>query len=559
MNSNIIACLQNTCGRFMQYYNLNRGDLLPELFSRQENVHLRIPDRHLEATGYQDVALLLRELIHRREERGIFRDVHIYHSPAYKISEDEQIGYAVLDTYSFEIIRTADGPKTEYYYTRLDCRFVSEAGTWRFIDLDWWEVMSFVPWDYALDRDEGRDIDMRRIPAPPLPSSSIMGKDFYEIQNVLTRFVQNNRRYAIEDTFAHQENISFRVPVIFPESKVGRAAVGDALREMEAMEKINLGKYVFVPAVSTPVIDVAPNGQTACGQWMALIHMVQGEAFGVSTAPYHYIRRVGLVRCEFVKENGNWMMRSFDMDTLLTLPYLPYDPNSDMGRRYQRMGLEENNWRPAPPKMGGVFPDDMAEIELMMPMWVNAYRRGDYPAHLKEHCFNDEYETVFTSRLMGRSAPPIVGSAAMLERFSMPTFEYHHQQPSYHTGMCPVIDISADGRYGTIQYFDLNTTPYVPQKNEKENTPYAIQSGWNADDSGADHVPCYTQLCKYEHHFAKVNGEWKHIKIDFEAILTLPDFETRGKASRGWAGAVTDFKYPALFEAYEYSPERKIP
>lgn len=558
MNANIVAGLQNTCGRFAQYYNLNQGDLLPDLFSTKKTVHLRIPDKKIEAVGHENVSKALKALIEEREKKGVLRDIHIYHSPAYKVSEDEKTGLAVLDTYSYEVIETPEGKKTEYYYTRLDCKLVKEKGLWKLIDLDWWEVMSFVPWDYSEARDEGLQVDVKQLPVPPAPAGKLTGKDFYEIQNVLTRFVQNNRRYAIEDTFAQSGDISMNIPVVFSEPKCGRDAVGKALAEMEAMEKTNLGKYVFVPAVSSPVIEVSADRRTAQGQWLALMHMVKGEAFGIQQAPYDYIRRVGLVRCDFVKERGAWRMKSFDMDILLTLPYLVYDPDSDMGRRYQRMGMNENNWRPAPPKMGGVYPDDMAEIELMMPMWVSAYRRGVYPEHLKKHCFNDEYETVFTSRLMGRNAPPIVGTDAMMERFTMATFEYHHQQPSYHTGMCPVIDISADGKYGTVQYFDLNTTPYIPQRTDKDNTPYAIKRGWSADDAGIEHVPCYTQLCKYEHHFAKVRGEWKHIKIDFEAILTLQDFETRGRASRGWAGAVSDFKYPALFEPYEYVSERKV-
>lgn len=567
MNSKIAIELQNTFGRFIQLYHLNRLDLAAPLFA--ENGHLWLPDRNIDAVGVEAVTAALAQMQAARIAKGVRRDVHIPHTPAYDTADNDTVGLGTWDVHSFDFTPTADETNylLEYIYSRIDCKFVQEDGMWRFLELDWWDVGSFMPWKYDPSKDEGLWKPLSELPLPPAFGGRTTVHDFYAIQNVLTRYVHNNRKYAMEDAFADRDDISLRMTPLTLQPVRGRAAVAAELKRLDELEKKNIGKYIFVPASSSPVIEVSEDGEHADAQWMASCYSFWGEAFGITEKPYQFIRRAGLITASFVRQADQWRILSLDINILMALPALPYDSHCEPGKpangkRYQRMGLSENRWKPALPKMGGDYPEDMPFIESRMAYWVNAYRRGEYMKYLDENMINDEHEIMFQSRMMGRCAPPVIGTDAMRERFQMGVFQYHHQQITNHGGMSPNIEISTDGRYATMSLFDMNTTAYIPEKNSNfsndNSVTLNIPDDWNADNSGFDNVPCYLQFSVYQVAFAKVDGVWKHIKVDWETVGSLPDIYLAGKHSRGWAGAVTDVKYPALFEKYRYSPVRKL-
>lgn len=566
MNAKYAIELQNTFGRFIQYYHLNRLDLAEELFAKEG--HLWLPDRNIDAVGIDAIKEALRGMQEERIALGIHRDCHIPHTPAFDTVENDTVGLATWDIHSFKFTETHnDSHLVEYIYARIDCKFVEEDGMWKFLELDWWDVGSFMPWKYEPEKDEGLWKEMAELPLPAAFGGNTTTRDFYAIQNVLTRYAHNNRKYAMEDTFANREDISFRMTPITQEKVCGHAAVAAEMERLTELEKQNIGKYIFIPASSSPVIEVAEDGQSAKGQWMASCYSFWGEAFGIMEKPYQFIRRAGLITADFVKDHGEWRIKDLDINILMALPAIPYDSHCEPakpenGKRYQRMGMSENRWKPALPKMGGDYPEELPFIESQMAYWVNAYRRGEYMDYLDEKMVNDEHEIMFQSRMMGRMAPPVIGTEAMRKRFSMGVFHYHHQQITNHGGMSPDIQISADGRYATMSLFDMNTTAYIPENNSNfandGSVTLNIPEDWCADNSGFEHVPCYLQFSVYQVAFAKVDGVWKHIKVDWETVGSLPDIYLAGKHSRGWAGSVSDLKYPKIFEKYQYSPLRKI-
>lgn len=566
MNSKIAIEMQNTFGRFIQLYHLNRLDLADSLFA--ESAHLWLPDRGIDAEGIDSVRCALKQLQETRIALGSHRDIHLPHTPAYDTTEYDSVGLATWDIHTFEFANTKDGrDAVEYIYGRVDAKFVNESGVWKFAELDWWDVGSFVPWDYNEEEDDGLRTSPHVFSLPPAFSGKTTVRDFYAIQNVITRFAHNNRKYAMEDAFANRDDISYRAMPVSPETARGRAGVAAALERMNEMERINLGKYVYVPATSAPVIEVCEDGQSAHGQWMASCYTVEGEAFGIQGIPYRFIRRAAILKASFVKENGQWKIKDYDVNILMAMPAIEYDStcmpiNPTEGMRYQRMGLSENRWKPALPKMGGDFPDDLPYLESFPARWVNAYRRGEYVEFLKKNVFNDEHDVYFHSRARGRNASQIIGSEAMLEFFSMGVFHYHHQQITNHGGVAPDIEISADGRYATISLFDMNSTAYDPAKNRSDGNENGltlnVDADWNADNSGYEHTPSRFQFSVYQFSMAKVDGVWKIIHVDWETVGSLPDQKLAGKRSRGWAGSITDLKYPKLFEKYQFSPKRKI-
>lgn len=562
--ADLICQAQNTLGRFLQLYDLGRIADTKVLFSREGEVSLWLPDRDIQARGYQGVCQALDTLDRQRRELGYRRDLHVPHTPGYKTSDDGSLVLGTWDVFSFPISQREGGDILEYVYARIDATFRPEVEGVKFLRLDWYEISSFVPWQYHRQKDEGLSLARQEGLYPPGYVGKTGAEDFYEIQNTLTRWVHNNFKYALEDAFCEREDISLCMPPFIPEPALGRDQVRGALERLKQMQTQNLGKYIYVPSTSAPVIEVAPDGVSAQCQWLLSAYTFVGEAMGCSRESYGFIRRIGLLRADFVRENQKWRLHHLNTVTLLCLPEIPYDAYADFGgdgsrKRYQRMMLEENKWKPALPKLGGCYPQDAPVLETMMAMWVNAYRCGTITEYIMEHMVNDEFEIGFSSRGLGRQAPPVVGTHAMLERFAMPAYEYHHQQVTCHGGMSPDVEISGDGKYATVRVFDLNTTAYVPDMNAttKGTVTLNVPAGFSADSTEFEHTPSLYQLSIYEHTFARVDGQWKHIWVNWESLAYLPDLALAGRDSRGWAGCVTDEKFPTLWGKYHYSPLKK--
>ena len=569
MNANVSCGMQNLIGRFLFNYNLGHPEASLSLFAG--GAHLRLPDKGLEATGAEGIGKVLKTLgDYLRDGAPVHRNLHLTGSPVTLPDADGKGGKGKWDTYAFEIIDGDDGSKKiEYYFTRIDGDFVTEDGQLRIKDLDWYEIYSFVPWDYTEEGDEGLAFDWSALPPLPEHKRDISAADFYGIQNVLTRYVYNARKYAMIDTFSRRDDISFKMIPFSEEGVCGHDQVAAEIERLRKLEADNNGRYILVHPVSTPVIELSEDGQSAVGQWMSYMFTVLADAFGFPGTDNRLIKRIGLVRCEFVRENGGWRIKDFDLKTLLRCPVLEFNTWTEEGRpvkdkTFMRVGLSENQWVYARPKLGGnqQFQDELPTVEGIMAYWVNAYRRGELGDHIKKHMLNSETEAVFHSRMTGRNAAPVVGTKAVYDKFSKGNFLYHHQQPAFHGGINPDVEIDADGRRATVSYFDVSHTPYVPELNsnfgETKQIGYIAPEHFDMDNCGIEHVACVHRFANYCFTFAKVDGEWKHESVQFESLLTMPRLYTRGKESRGWAGCVTDVKYPDLWEKYDYRPERKV-
>lgn len=564
MNAKAVCESQNAFGRFFQNYNTGKKEGYEELFSKKSEACLWMPDRSIRAVGCENICSTIRTLMQQREAEGFRRDLHVPHTATYWSEEDGTIICGTWDLFSFVFSGEKNSPKLNYVYGRTDVKFVFEEERWKIWNMDWYEITSFVPWSYNPMKDYGLMTDPAAISSPEYIGKTT-ASDFYKIQNVLTRFVHNNREHAMEDTFAVNSNVSFCMPPLTSQTVVGASEVEKELLRLANMEKENRGKYLFVPTTSAPVIEVDEEGMAAVGQWLMSAYSFLGEAFGLDKDHYKFVRRIGVLKASFVKEDGEWRIRDFGCSILMELPEEPYDGTYIFGkpvngRGYHRMARPENQWKPALPKMGGEYPEDAVVVEGMMAHWVNAYRTGSMVDYINNNMLNDEYEISFITRGQGLLAPPIVGKEAMMAFFTRPAFQYHHQQVTCHGGMSPDVEISMDGRFATVNYFDFNTSAYIPDMNYGIETTATLEvpDDFNADTTPFEHTPCVYQLSVYEHTFAKVNGEWKHIGVYWETLVRLNDICLAGKASRGWAGLVTDFKYPKIGQKYEYSGIKKV-
>ncbi|MBR0385441.1 MAG: nuclear transport factor 2 family protein, partial [Erysipelotrichaceae bacterium] len=319
MNAKITIEMQNAFGRFIQLYHLNRVSEAIGLFTH--DAVFWMPDIDIKATGTEEIAQTLKQLQEKRIAAGSYRDVHMPHTPCFDTTENDTVGLATWDTHSFYITKGDDGKdKIEYDYGRIDGRFKEEDGQWKFCELDWWDVESFVPWEYDPQTDDSWVNMPENLPAPPQYIGKTTVRDFYAVQNMISRHGQNNRKYAFEDTFANRDDVTYRGMPFTNETVKGVKAVQAELDRLDAMEEKNDGLYVYVPGTGAPVIELSEDGETINAQWMVSTNTFEGKAFGINEPPYMYVRRVGFLTVRCVKENGQWRVLNFDINQILTVP-----------------------------------------------------------------------------------------------------------------------------------------------------------------------------------------------------------------------------------------------
>ena len=264
MDAKIIHAIENTHGRFMQYYNLNKAGLsAKQLFADTKDVRLWMPDKNIDAVGLKAIDDTLSSISAQRAKGGRKRDIHLTHCPVFKISDDKKTAYGTWDTYSFDIKPGADGKwAVEFYTSRMDASFIRQGGTWKYRNLDWYEIVSFMPWK-ALAKDDVH-ADAASLPLPPEPTGVKSTKDYLEIQKLQARFSHDNRRNAM-GLFADRDDITFRMANLFEGTVKGREKIREQLRRLDEMEALNGGNYLCVPLITAPVIEIGTDRRTACG------------------------------------------------------------------------------------------------------------------------------------------------------------------------------------------------------------------------------------------------------------------------------------------------------
>lgn len=536
----VATAIQNTFGRLVQGCNLGRTDEAAACFSSESDVRFYMPDRGIDVSGLPAIREALERQFAGNSMTRPGREWHVPCDPVYTMAEDGVTALGTWDTYAFATQpseATSTGWENQFFFTRADGRFVWEDGQWKLSELAWYEYSSMEPWEYDPAQDGALRQNLCDLPATPSFSGNADPADYYAIQRLQARFTHDRRRRAME-LFADRPDVSFRMENLFAGTRVGRESIAAELAALDLLEEQNANMYLSVPMLGGPVIEVDESGTSASGAWMVMTYDVKGPAFG--GPPYHIVRRIGRLSQRFVKENGKWKLLQFDLAILMSQTPIPYCQEE---LRFARMVLPDNNWQYSFGELGGTdtHPDDVAEIEAMLPIWLNYMRRGDQLAYIQKYMLNDEKEIYFRSTMGGREAPPTVGWESWASKFSGPAFVYYHRQGYCHSVTTPLVEVSADGRHATALWIDHNWSPYYQLR------PGHVEPG---------HIPLFVFISHYLHHFIKVDGEWKHYTLFWDPLLNMPDWYEQVWDSRGWAGTETDYQYPALWQAYRYCPVR---
>ncbi len=541
MKAKIATEIQNTFGRFLQHYNFNRGKLAAACFADTDTVRLYMPDRGIDVTGITAIRMALCSICETKQAAGIAREWHVPCDPVYKLCDDGVTALGTWDTYGYLTQQDdtfATGYSTQFFSTRVDGKFLSFDGEWKLIELVWYIYSSMEPWLYDPMQDEARSKSLDEAPIPPAFQGRNDPSDYYAIQRLQARFTHDRRKCAI-DMFADCDDVRFRMENLFDGVCQGRDAIAQQLAALDELEAKNEGMYLSIPMLGGPVIEINEAGDEAWGSWMVMTYDVKGPAF-LQQPPYNIIRRIGRLQQRFVKEQGKWKFLTFSLDIYMSQSPIPYDPQT---ARFARMMLPDNNWQYSFGELGGTdsHPDDVAEVEALLPVWLNYMRRGDQLSYIQKHMLNSEKEIYFRSTMGGREAPPVIGWDSWSKKFVGPAFVYYHRQGYCHSVTTPIVEISADGKHATALWIDHNWSPYYNLK------PGHVETG---------HIPLFVFISHYLHHFIKEDGEWKHYCLIWDPLINLPDWYEQVWDSMGWAGTETDYQYPALWQPYRYCPIR---
>ena len=236
---NRAAQIRNLIGIFYQKLLFGHPEESLTLFTG--DAEFRVPDKQIGAAGTEQIRDALQRMAAEKALPGR-REYHLPHTPALRLSGDGRTADGNWDVHTFLIAGEASA---EYVISRLDASFVLSEDGWKICRFCWWTVDSFLPWPYDPREDDSPfPREAARFPLMPAPHTST--EDFYRIGNLIARFAQNNRKYAMEDFFSGSEDVSFRAFPFVPETVRGRKNVEGALRSLDELERRNGGKYIFI-------------------------------------------------------------------------------------------------------------------------------------------------------------------------------------------------------------------------------------------------------------------------------------------------------------------------
>lgn len=446
--------------------------------------------------------------------------------------------------------------------------------------LTWMEMLSFQPKEYkASYADYFKALTVISEMTVPGQSgyATPTGKDYVEIQQVMNQFTQNNRKDAMnlfasnEDISFYMGNLSYTSADLFGDGKAvtGQAGVSVKLAEMSEAEKANGYDFISIPFTSTPEILV--NGDTAIGTWMVQTVDVKAGYYGCEynslysdidsktkdmDAMIPVVRSICMATQEFVKENGQWKIQSYELNPLMTLPVEEYrwsniagfghhsmqNANADTSFPYINL---DNEWTSVDDTYDYQLADadDSMELQGYIARWANANKRRETLTFLDTLMAKDS-ELLYTF-MKNSSSKPTVG---------------------YDNGVFAFMEKQTKNWNETLSIGHSGTTPLIYTYTDEPGVEHAI--GYWVDHSWtnlaqifklsvtSDTIEFMLNINRYRHEFVKVDGEWKMLGFGFEPLIEIPKWKLEWKTCRGWGslglGAFTDtdmnLAYPQSFD-----------
>ena len=528
MNAANYVVTQNLLGQFMHAWYENQVSVCARgLFT--EDARVDIPERDICVKGIGSIEAEFRQLEDLRSQYGVFRDIHLTHSPAFTELMD---GTCLLacDTYSFEPCKE-NGiliNKVEYFFTRINIRCRQEHGVLKIYKLFWRELQGMTPWNWdAAKHFAASKINTR---TKPQPSGPIAPEDYLPVRNLATRFTQCNRKDAAMD-FVKREDAVLDIPIL-TEKQTGYDQIARRLHELEQLEEKNDRMYLCIPTLGSPY--VAMEGQYAVSCWMTMTFGLRGKAYGRSKEEALIARSVGRTKVTCEKIRGEWKILSYIYEPAYGLDDIAWVPSD----RYNVMQCEDNTWREWTEKGAGGTMADVEEIENMIAEWTygQRFQMPDFMDCHMDILHPEDLKVLIT----GSTKEPNIGYESVRKRLTHPQandiggFDRKEKTPGYHTGSTPLVEIAEDGIHAKGTWIDFAMV----------------------DVGGLMGIPKYPKrymltVGRYFHSFIKEEGRWRQSFVGWDPLLTLPDMPYDPDKCRGYICRLENtFEFPPMFENF---------
>ena len=503
-----IVAAQNMQSLLIQYLNrMIDYKSIESLFSEEMSAYLSFSKERIRSKA---------EIIRAFKTQQLSYCFRMLNTPAFMF--DNHNSKALWDVYAFSF----EGNKVRYSIEHFDVSYVEKGDRLFISDMQWDKLVDLVPWGCECISE--MNVDPLEFSCCP---SDCDPEDFVEIQKIQSRFSHFNRKNAIDLFSDHKPK--FSVSFLAEGTKSGKREIAETL-DMIGKEEIRRGAFIGIPLISTPYIVNEKDKNHACASWICMyVSFGEMNKDGKRAVALH----LGRLKQKYVKENRKtWKIDDFDFEE--SFSFVPYYYSHNENSRYDRISKPERKWLFGCENMGGTYPEDVFEIESLIPQWTYRLRSGDQVTILDTIMNSRERE--ISRSMRGFSNTRVYGADEFREYLiNRQDKSFFTSMPAFHTATTPLVEVNAEGNYAKAVWLDHSISDlYKGKLKEERFLPYAAYIG------------------KYEHEFVKEDGTWKWIGFGWEPLVSLPDYVCDTEQSGEWLDwKHKKIRYPKPFEKYE--------
>ncbi|MBB5265494.1 hypothetical protein HNP82_002640 [Catenibacillus scindens] len=393
MNTDMIACMQNVMGCFVQYIYLGKYSKCAMLFSQDKDVCLNLPEKQLYVKGFSSVSKVFCEMEERYQMGEMPAEIFILNSKAYRTYKNRGKGMWEAFTFKYSCHMNNKDLEAVPSFYRFDCDFIVEDHQVKILRMDGYMAVNWLPWKCRLEKNI---VERQCLMWDDL--KEINGEEFVQIEQLVSRKAH---------TWESRE--------------------GDAL--------------TFVPIPVAPVIQVYESDQ-AKGQWLVMGFDISRDMEG---SGFVAVRQIGLMKVSFIKKNNEWLIR--DEEFLAREVFEP---------RKVREASPRQHWRPPVPRLpGSPSAEDIFAIESLMPEWTDRLKVGRLQEFVPKYMSQAKDELFFwlgedDQRIKTGYDQVLKDCLRMDSNYK----NNRYKTPIIHSAMAPLIEISEDGTLAYAQWLD---------------------------------------------------------------------------------------------------------
>ncbi len=535
--ADVVTDMENVQGLFITYFNANKLDKINALLTGDCALTIEYDDVFYTANGAEEAAAVLQSIQKLRDDSSVF-DLHLNHSPNFVVNSEGNGGRTSYDTYSYFISKAA--PFTcETCFTHMDTEYKMVNGEMKIAAMTWQYMESFKPAAYE-NTKTAIDFSYDKVSVQDAAVKT-NAKDFTDIQRMMAYFYESDLR-DVKDYFIDAEDTVLDLANLFETPSKGKEAIDATLDKLAEMEEANEGKYISLYYQMDPTINVSADGNTAEGWFWSQTFEFKGKAFDNTNEKVPVVRNLCQIHCDYSKVDGVWMINSFVVTPLVSLPEIAY--KSVVGPLGgDRLSSDQPNWYAPIDTKGTKNSDYVADqftIENMITGWVSSLKRAEI-MKMSEKCILPNPDCYLSFKTLNFNAPDYVKREDVINRLQRFDSDSVGAElvPPFHTVTTPCIEFSEDGQSAKAVWAEHTYT----------NVSLVLKANpiWAVEDIPEGETAYFNACGKYFWELEKIDGKWTVKHWYFESVAALTQLNTSPEISRGFTKGDRFEKYPQPF------------